>query len=206
MVVIPVINCLDLECVKNKLRTIADIGASWAHIDIADRKFTPVETWSRPVELVTNLNLEFHLMVQDPEMAAQGWLKIGAKRIIVHIETIQDFDSLKNACVTSGAQLMLALKPDTPVESLSPYLNQIDFIQILAVNPGSAGQKFLPSVISKIEFIKKNAPQIKIEVDGGINPETAKLVKIAGADIVVSSNYIFSHKDQRMAIRELANI
>lgn len=206
MVVIPVINCLDSECVKDKLKTIQKLGSPWVHIDIADGKFAPVMTWNKPAELVSNLNVEVHLMVQDPEVAIRDWLKMGAKRIIVHVETIRDFNFLKNECTTSGTQLMLALKPDTSIESLSSYLTQIDFIQILAVNPGWAGQKFQTSVLGKIKFLKKSKPQIKIEIDGGINPETARLVKMVGADIIVSANYIFSHQNPEAAIRELANI
>ena len=145
-------------------------------------------------------------MVQDPEAVIGDWLKIGVKRIIVHVEAIKDFNYFKGECVKAGVQLMLALKPDTPTELLSLYLDQIDFIQVLAVNPGWAGQKFQSTVISKIEFFRKVAPEIKIEVDGGINPEIARLVKMAGADIIVSANYIFSHQNPELAIRELAQV
>jgi ribulose-phosphate 3-epimerase len=229
MEVIPAINCANLECVKSKLSVIGYqlSSVSWVHIDIADGKFTPVKTWSNPTELNSQLitynlqlNIEVHLMADNPEQYIEDWLKAGAKRIIVHLESI-DVNIRMNAndtnianrlakilekCSEYDAELMLALNPETPVEEIFPYLDSLLFVQFLAVKPGFSGQRFDKRVFEKIEVMRERAPGIEIEVDGGINPETAKLVKEAGAGIIASASYIFDSENPQKAYRDLVEV
>ena len=201
MKVIPTINCVHFECVKEKLKAAAKFS-SWAQIDIADGTFTPNNTWNAPEDLKKpQIDLEIHLMTENPEKAINDWLETGAKRIIVHIETIKDL-KLK----TGNFELGLAINPETPVEKLAPYLNNIKFVLILGVEPGLSGQKFNDGVLEKIKFLKTNYPDVIIEVDGGINLETAKLCKEAGANILVSGSYIWESSNSALAFKELENI
>ena len=181
------------------------MGSPWIHLDVGDGKFTPNITWGlKPEEVeiaglpTPGLDWEVHLMVFDPETAGEEWLKAGARRVIVHLETIKNF-SLRE-------ETGLAISPSTPVEKLEPYLGKISFIQILAVNPGLAGQVFDKSVLDKIKFIKTRYPEKTVEVDGGINLETAQLAKSAGADIVVSASYIFKSQNPKEAYQELKEV
>lgn len=223
MEVIPAINCLDFDCVSQRLDQIKALDSDWAHLDVVDGKFAPVKTWNDPKELIRlqasgfrlQVNIEIHLMVENPLAVIEDWFKAGAKRIIIHLETI-DQGQLQNCIKIANkfdGEIGLAINPNTPVEELLPFISEnqpgisenqrIKFVQILGVNPGWAGQEFQPQVIEKIKLLRIKSPNVKIEADGGINLETAKLVKEAGADIVVSASYIFNSSDPRKAYDEL---
>ncbi len=217
MRVIPAINCPDFICLKEKLGKGAEFS-SWVQLDIADGKFTEHKTWNHPEEIlnlkssILNLNLEVHLMVEKPEEVIEDWIKAGAKRLIIHLEAIKNLELITNNLKT--CELGLAINPETPVEKLESYLgpttnNQqlvTKFVQILAVAPGKSGQGFDTRVLEKIKFLKKNHPDVIIEVDGGINLETAKLCKEAGADILAAATYIWGNPEPENAYKELANI
>lgn len=220
-VVIPAINCLNWSCVTKKLRQAKKLGSAWVQFDISDGKFTPVKTWGNNLKDFQNLkkflknagwkfNLESHLMVEHPEEVLKEWAKIGAERIIVHLEAIEKeklkfLKFLKQAKISKN-KIGLAINPQTPVKNLIPFLKDFKFIQILAVKPGWAGRKFQPKVLSKIQFLRKKFPGITIEVDGGINLETARLAKKAGADILVSASYIWGSSNPKAVLEALASV
>jgi len=223
MQVIPAINATDFETVKKQIETAADFFPSAGglpagvlekegqiHLDVVDGKFSSNITWGKADDLrkikAPYLNFEAHLMVARPELAIEAWLESGVKRIIVHIETMTDSLFILNTCRKFSAQVGLSINPNTPIEKLIPYLKEFKFVQILSVSPGFAGQKFNEGVLEKIKFLRKNHSDVTIEVDGGINLKTAKLVKKAGADIVVSASYIFGSKDPKKAYEELTKI
>ncbi|MEK7634336.1 MAG: hypothetical protein AAB396_00405, partial [Patescibacteria group bacterium] len=204
MQIIPAINCADFECVKEKLQKIEEIGAGWAHIDVADGIFTPHKTWVNLKDLLgiknqlSNINLEIHLMIENPESVIDDWVKAGIKRIIIHIEAINivKFKKLISRLAGQNIKIGLAINPKTPIENIVSYLSATAssskrFVQILAVDPGLSGQKFQLQVLEKIKFLKKNYPDVVVEADGGINLETAEICKSAGADILVSFSYIW---------------
>lgn len=228
MQIIPAINCENFECVKEKLQKIKEFGAEWIHIDIADGIFTPHKTWNNPKNLsnikseLSDVNLEIHLMVENPEEAIDGWIKIGVKRIIVHLEAIQNsateksdnddmdvFNFILEKCAAKNIEFGLSINPDTSVETLISYLDKIDIIQILAVNPGLSGQKFQAPVLEKIKFLKElkeNYLDTIIEVDGGINLETAKICQAAGVDILVVASFIFNNQNPKIIFEKLKTI
>lgn len=231
MKIIPAINCQDFNCVKEKLQKFAEFAppvGGWAQIDIADGKFTPHKTWNNPQELsdirgqLSDINLEIHLMVENPQDVIDDWMKTGAKRIIVHFESLakaadknplNDLSDILNFILekrgAKNIEIGLALTPKTSVEKIISYLDKINFIQILAVEPGLAGQQFQASVLDKIKFLKNldgRFTDIIIEVDGGINFETAKLCKEAGADILAVASYIWDSQNPKAAFEELAKI
>ncbi len=214
--VIPAINCQDLDCFKKKLEITKNLlKTNWLHLDITDGEFSPLKIGITPKEFdhllkffSLNLNLEIHLMVQKPEIFIEDWLKIGAKRIIFHLEVIKEefLPKILEICSEYGSELMIALKIETPVEEIFPYLDYLFFVQFLAVPPGSSGQKISEFVFEKIKVLRERVPDINIEVDGGINLETAKLAKEAGANILVSGSYIFESQKPDKAFTQLLEL
>jgi ribulose-phosphate 3-epimerase len=213
MLIIPVVNCPDRACAEERIAAAKTFlkKKDFLHIDVADGVFTFHKTWNDPegwAALRSPFPLEVHLMVEHPEEWIAPWLAAGAKRFIVHIETI-DEDSLKNiaaACKAGRAELVLSSNPETPADEFTPYLHMTSRFQVLCVNPGLAGQKFLPLVLEKVKWLKYALPDAIIEVDGGVTPETAKWAKDAGADIIVSASHIFGSKDPKKAYKELKKI
>lgn len=231
MEVIPVINCQDFKCVKKKIRQIQRLGSAWAHLDVADGVFTHFMTWHKPEDFIADKNrfslgeflskligqrtapaaikLEIHLMVENPETVLERWLKTGAQRVVVHNEKVADgWVRLLAKCEEYKAELMAAINPETPVGDIISILNryEIKAVQLLAVKPGPAGQRFNPAIIEKIRILKAAMPNIKLEIDGGMNPETAKLVKEAGADMITSATYIWHSLSHQSAFEELQRV
>ncbi|MBI5148004.1 MAG: ribulose-phosphate 3-epimerase [Parcubacteria group bacterium] len=214
MHVIPAINENNFDDVRKKIGVIEKICFEqqcdlWAHLDVTDGAFTSNLTWGNPEELAplkTPLKFEIHLMVEEPEKVVEQWLRAGAKGIIIHQEAVKDPAFILEVCRKYGADAVLSIKPPTPVENLVPFLGNFGAVQILAVDPGLAGREFQETVLEKIKFLRKNYPDVIIEVDGGINDKTARLVKEAGADVVVSASYIFNDPDPAGAYRTLRKI
>jgi ribulose-phosphate 3-epimerase len=213
MEVIPVINCPDAACARQKLDALKTFVplASLVHLDVTDGVFSAHRTWHDPAAwsaLGSPFGLEVHLMVQDPGDVLDAWLAAGAKRCIIHAETVPAYAcrALIERCAEVGATMMLSSDPDTPAADLLPYLGTFSAFQVLAVHPGAAGQAFLPYVADKITFLRAHAPDAIIEVDGGMDPRTAALAKHAGADVIVSASYIFNAKDPKEAYEELRRV
>lgn len=220
MLVIPAINEVEFLEVLKKIK-IAEKFSSWVHLDIVDGKFAKNKTWNKPKEIPNSKfqipNFEVHLMVENPGAVIKNWVKAGAKRIIVHLEALHNANLRMYANAAKDFELGLAINPETPVEKLIPFIsinqpkisiNQrcCKFVQILAVKPGLAGQQFDKKVLEKIKFLKKHYPDVIIEVDGGLNLETAKLAKEAGTDIIVSASYIWGSSNPQKAYLELSSI
>lgn len=213
--IIPGINCRDFETAAAQAKQISEFS-SWAHLDVSDGVFTPSVSWGNLEEFsfltseLPMLRFEVHLMVVNPEEVIEGWLKNGAERAIVHLEAISNPHLILETAKKAGGEVMLAISPGTSAEMLLPYLNPpaggFSAFQILAVSPGPSGQEFNESVLTKIRFLRERAPNAIIEVDGGINPETAKLAKEAGANILVSTSYIMDSPDPKGAYEELSKI
>jgi len=197
MQLIPTINEKTFEEIEKKIKLVENL-VDLIQLDIADGKFTNYETWNNPEDLLkleTFARFEIHLMVEHPELIVERWLKIPlVKRIIVHLETIDEkaFEEILKLTHQYQKELGLAIETKTPWEALEPYLNKINFVQILAVSAGPAGQIFNFSNLEKIKNLKAKYPHLTIEVDGGVNNDTAPLIKAAGADIICSSSYLFS--------------
>lgn len=211
MLVIPAINETDFKEVEKKIKAAQEFGSAWIHLDVSDGKFTKNILWNNPSELqasgVTHqVNIEVHLMVQSVDVVLDEWLDAKVKRLIVHLETVQDLDVMKMKCVAFGTELFLALKPDTPVEHLFSHEGDANGFLILAVRPGLAGQKFQEDQLEKIRILRQKFPDVKIEVDGGVNLENALAIKNAGADILVSASAIWGSENPKEIYRKLAVI
>jgi len=147
-------------------------------------------------------------MVNHPEQYADNWLAAGARRLIVHVETLtpQTMNEILSAAERYQAEVLLSSKPESVLDELGPYIKHFTAFQVLAVQPGPAGQVFLPFVREKISFLRDEAPDAIIEVDGGMNIETTQIVKDVGADTITSSHYIFDAADPKTAYDALTAI
>jgi len=213
MEVIPAINCLDLECVEEKIRICNTFlpKDGWIHLDVADARFTFNKTWGDPslwLKFKNHFYLEVHLMVEEPLKAVGEWIESGAKRLIIHVETInpETVAQILKMSRERGIEIMLSSNPYTDKETLEPYLKIFSSFQVLSVNPGYTNQPFLPFTLEKVKFLRDFSASAKIEVDGGINRGTAKLAKAAGATIVAAASYIFDAKEPKKAYESLQRV
>lgn len=200
MGILPVVNAIDFQGARatiEKIKTFLPEG-SFVHLDVADGTMTFNRTWGDPMQWATlrpPFALEAHLMVERPERAVGDWITAGARRIIVAAEAINE-DSLTaifDACTPRGVGVALSSNPETTVDRLAPYLKYFPMFQVLSVHPGLAGQPFLPLALEKIAWLRREYPHAIIEVDGGMNAQTARAVKDAGADMIVASSYLFGN-------------
>lgn len=217
MKIIPSVNCADKDCFLSRARAASQFS-DWMHIDVSDGKFTRHLSFGAPSDvqaLIENesaallhlkkTKMEVHLMVKTPAEYLVAWAAAGIARAVIHLESANTLDEVASICLKSGIVMMLALNPETAIDKIDPFLEQygVSFIQILAVFPGLSGQSLIPEVLLKVKTLKRNHPEVIVEVDGGINADTVRLARDAGADIAVSASYIFESADPRRAYGEL---
>lgn len=207
MEIIPVINAENFEEIKEKISLLESLGngvSKWVHLDVADGTFTKNTIWHNPEDLLglqTTLKIEVHLMILKPEERIESWLLENVKRIIFNLEGSGAPDFIIEKCREKGIEVGVSIGPDTPWTQAQPFLKKADLIQVLSVYPGLAGQGFIEDSLDKIKHLRENCPDCRIEVDGGINPETTKKAVGAGADILVSASYIFGGGDSEIKNR-----
>lgn len=206
--IIPSINRASLEeAVADIKRAEEFLGAGdWLHLDVADGHFTSWRSWGNPAEfenVKTPLGIEVHLMVADPEAVASAWLEVGAKRLIIPVQAIKDMDFLKVEADKYGAELVISFDNSVPIEGALPYLEDFEGVHILSVHPGQSGQEFDEGAITRVEFLRGASAGVRIEVDGGIDPQTGKKVLAAGTDDLVAGHYIFGSDDPAEAFAKL---
>lgn len=203
--IIPSINSAAFAGVKEKIVKVEPY-VKWCHLDVTDGIFSRHLTWHDPRDLLnfeTKLNLEAHLMINKPEKNLDQWFIKPVKRIIVHLEAISDIDLIIKKCRESNIEIGLAINPETFWGRLKPWLDKIDMLLVLAVHPGPSGQKMGEESVDKIKHLRKECQKCIIEIDGGVNLETAKVVRQAGANLLVAGSYIFNSGDIPKAIEEL---
>lgn len=187
-------------------------SADYIHIDIMDGKFTENKTWTfsevKKMVSYSKLPLDVHLMVNNPEKYIEDYAMMNTSYLTFHYEAVKNVQDMIDKVKDYGLKVGISICPDTNVEVLYPYLNQIDQVLIMSVVPGKSGQSFIESSPDKIkklkEEIEKQNVKTIISVDGGINDETGLLCKEAGVDMLVSASYI--HKDIIQNTRILKNI
>jgi ribulose-phosphate 3-epimerase len=195
----------------NLAKDILDVeqgGADYIHIDVMDGHFVPNITIGplivKAVRPITNLPLDVHLMIENPDAYIPEFAKAGADIISVHVETCRHLHRTIQLIKTEGVKAGVVINPATPVESLVPILNDLDLVLLMTVNPGFGGQAFIHEVLPKIKqvasLVKERGLSVEIEVDGGVNPDTAKLCVEAGANVLVAGSAIYNKEDRKQAI------
>ena len=205
----PSILSADFSILKEEIEKISE--ADYIHIDVMDGNFVPNLTFGakliKDIKKYTNKPFDVHLMVNNPENYINSMLDAGADIITIHYESCIHVDRVLDTIKKSGVKAGLTIVPSTHENVLTYLLDKLDLILVMSVNPGFGGQKFISSQLEKIKNIKKmieNKP-IEIEVDGGINEDTAKLAIEAGADVLVAGSYVFGANNYNEAIKKLKN-
>lgn len=186
-------------------------GADYIHVDVMDGHFVPNITLGpmivSAIRPLTTLPLDVHLMIEKPSQYVEAFADAGADYITVHVEADPHLHRTIQMIKSKGVKAGVVLNPGTSAEVIKPILQDVDMVLLMTVNPGFGGQSFIPSVVPKIKRIREWAmkvnPALEIEVDGGINPETAAICAEAGADVFVAGSAIYNKPDRRTAIEEL---
>lgn len=206
--IIPAILAKTYEEFENMVRKIEPY-TDLVHLDIADGEFVPNKTISGYDELKrinTNLNFEIHLMVNNPESQISNWFLTKAVRYLIHWESTHDYDAVINQFGINGKEFGFVFNPETDYSSIESHIDKIDLVQFMTVDPGFYGSPFLPEVLERIRNFHNQYPNKIIQVDGGINPETVKLVEEAGASQAAVGSHIFRSDNIEKAIKELTAI
>jgi ribulose-phosphate 3-epimerase len=204
----PSILAADFDRLGEELRAIEAAGADWVHVDVMDGHFVPNITIGPPVvEAVkrsTNLPLDVHLMIEQPERYIEAFANAGADTIGVHVETCPHLHRTVAQIRENGARACVVLNPSTPASSIEPVMGDIDQVLVMTVNPGFGGQRFIYSMLPKIETIRgwidERDLAVDLEVDGGVSNETILAAAAAGANVFVAGTAVFGTDDYREAI------
>ena len=199
----PSILSADFTKLGEEIKAVEKAGADYIHIDVMDGHFVPNITVGpmivKAARKVTDLPLDVHLMIENPERYIDDFFKAGSDLITVHAETVTHLHRLLGVIRDAGLKAGAALNPATPLSSIEYVLDNLDMVVLMTVNPGFGGQSFIPEVLPKIEELKKIIDQkgmeVDIEVDGGINVENIAQVARAGANVFVAGNAVFGSQD-----------
>ena len=203
-------NFLNLE---NEIKRLNDAKPDYLHLDVMDGNFVPNISFGpsiiKSLKTLTNIPFDVHLMITNPDKYLNVYKEAGADIITYHLETLLNHSEMIQNIHSLGVKAGISIKPLTKVEELIPYLEELDLVLVMSVEPGFGGQKFMESALDKIAFLKKYKEEHNlnyiIEVDGGINCDTAKKVSDAGCDMVVAGTYLFNN-DMKELIKEIKKV
>lgn len=209
----PSILSADYASLGSAVDALKDWGADYVHLDVMDGAFVPNITFGAPMTKAlrshTDLVFDAHLMVEEPSKWVQDFKSAGADILTIHIEADRHAHRTLQLIRSLGMKAGIALNPQTPPEAISYLIEAVDLILVMTVNPGFGGQKFIPEAAKKIAVIRKMLEEkglmdrVEIEVDGGVNAETAKTCREYGANVLVAGNAVYSAPDPKHMIRLL---
>ena len=207
----PCILAADFANLSEECSKIDKSNADWFHLDIMDGLFVPNISFGMPVvktiRQLTKKPLDVHLMIVQPEKYITEFINLGSNIITVHIEATNNLNQIINKIHESSLKSGIAINPQTPISNLKEYINKVDLICLMGVNPGFAGQKFIESTHERLQELKhliiSSGSSALIEVDGGVNKENYQKLKSNGADVLVAGSYIFNSPNYNIAINNL---
>lgn len=210
----PSILAADFANLEDDIKMLNASLADWIHCDVMDGVFVPNISFGFPVikavKAITNKPLDVHLMIVKPERYVKMAVDAGASILTVHQEAVTHLDRLIGEIHDAGMKASVALNPATPVWVLEDVIADLDMVLLMSVNPGFGGQKFIGNTIKKLNrlrtMIEESGSKALIEIDGGVNGDTAACLWQAGADVLVSGNYIFKSENPEAAILGLKNL
>ena len=181
--------------------------ADLIHVDVMDGHFVPNISIGALVvsKIKSKKPLDVHLIIENPEKYVEFFAKAGAAIITVHAEATKDLKGLLKKIRSFGVKAGVSIKPKTPLSKIQKVLDLVDMVLVMTVEPGFGGQKFMEKMMVKVKALRAKKPKLDIEVDGGINEETAKIAVKAGANILVAGSYVFGAKNKKKAIESLKN-
>ena len=205
----PSILSADFTRLGEEVKRVEQAGADYIHIDVMDGHFVPNITIGpmivRAVRQVTELPLDVHLMISNPDFFVEAFVETGADMITVHAEAVNHLHRSIQYIRKAGARPAVSLNPASPLQMIEYVLDDVDMVLLMTVNPGFGGQAFIPEVIPKIEILReminKRGLDIELQVDGGISPQTIGPVSSAGANVFVAGSAIFHSDDYAETIR-----
>lgn len=208
ILVAPSILSADFANLERDIKLVEKADADWIHVDVMDGHFVPNITIGAPVvkslRKVTKLPLDVHLMIETPWKYIPDFAKAGSDIITVHQEAcVENLSEVVAQIKSYGIKAGVSIKPNTSVDAIKEVLSSVDLVLVMSVEPGFGGQSFMENSIPKISEIRTLAPDVDIQVDGGINSDTARLVTQAGANVLVAGSSVYGAEDISVAIAAL---
>ncbi|MBH0167685.1 ribulose-phosphate 3-epimerase [Fictibacillus sp. 18YEL24] len=210
----PSILSADFSKLGDDIKAVEEAGADYIHVDVMDGHFVPNITIGplvvQAIRPITKLPLDVHLMIENPDRYIEEFAKAGADIISVHVEASPHLHRTVQLIKQHGVKAGVVINPATSVDSIRHILQDVDLVLLMTVNPGFGGQAFIESVVPKIkevsDLVKTQGLNVEIEVDGGVNPKTARLCVEAGANVLVAGSAIYGKKDLKGAIEAIRGV